>query len=74
MILTYLWPRNKIKVIKFGMYELLDPRQGYNHVKFERPPLSSVRQKAKAKVFVFQVKKLDMCKSENKKIILYLHT
>ena len=29
--------------------KLLDLKQGYNHAKFERPPLNSVRQKAKLK-------------------------
>ena len=32
-------------------YELLDPNQGYNHAKFERPPLNSVHQKAKCLSF-----------------------
>ena len=41
-------------------YELPDPNQGYDHEKFERPPLNSVRQKADVKVFV---------KSENMSII-----
>ena len=27
-------------------YELVDPKQAYNHAKFERPPLNSVNQKA----------------------------
>ena len=37
-------------------YELVDPKQGYNHAKFERPPLNSVRQKTNMK---------DLVKSEN---------
>ena len=36
MILTYPWPKN--------LYELLDPNQGYNHVKYERPPLNSTSE------------------------------
>ena len=28
-------------------YELLDPEQGNTNIKFERPPLNSVNQKAK---------------------------
>ena len=27
-------------------YDLLDPEQGYNHTKFEKPPLNSVHQNA----------------------------
>ena len=49
MILTYLWPWNKVKVMT---YESLDPKQGHNHAKFERPPWKSVHQKANVKVFV----------------------
>ena len=41
-------------------YDLLDPEQGYNHAKFEQPPLNSVCQKANIKVFI---------KSENTSII-----
>ena len=33
-------------------YELLDPKQGYDHTEFERPPLNSVQQKANIQVFV----------------------
>ena len=36
MILTYLWSWQKVKVIKPGT--MLDPEQGYNHAKVERPP------------------------------------
>ena len=32
--------------------ELLDPEQGYNHTKFERPPVNSVCQRANIKVLV----------------------
>ena len=49
MILTYLWPwkgqGHKI------WYELLDPKQGYNHAKFEWPTSTSVCQKANLKSF-----------------------
>ena len=43
--------------LKYGQspqhwYELLDPRQDYNHAKFERPPLNSVRQGVNVKVLV----------------------
>ena len=30
----------------------VDPKQGKNHAKFERPPLKSICQKANIKVFV----------------------
>ena len=33
-------------------YELLGPEQGYDHTKFERPPINSICQKANIKVFV----------------------
>ena len=46
-------------ILKYGQgkknwYELLDHEQTfiYNHTKFERPPLNSVRQKANIEVFV----------------------
>ena len=32
--------------------ELQDPERGYNQAKFERPPLNSVHQNAKVKLFV----------------------
>ena len=59
MILTYSM------TLKLGQdhqtwYDLLDPKQGFDHAKFERPPLHSVSQKANIKVFV---------KSENISII-----
>ena len=41
-------------------YELLDPKQGYNHAKFEKPSLNSVHQKTNVKTLV---------KSENMSII-----
>ena len=40
IILIYLWPWNKVS--HQTRYELLDPKQGYYHAKFERPPLNSV--------------------------------
>ena len=55
MILTYLRLWNNVKIVK-----LLHLEQGYNHTKFERRPLNSVRQKANIKVFV---------KSENTSLI-----
>ena len=33
-------------------YELVDPKQGYNNAKFERPRLYNVHEKANDKVFV----------------------
>ena len=44
MNLTYLWPWNTVKVIT--LYEWLDPEQGYNDAKFQRPLLDVVCQKA----------------------------
>ena len=35
-----------------NLNDSVDPKQGYIHTKFERPPLSSVHQKANIKVFV----------------------
>ena len=55
MIRTYLWPWNKVKIIK-----LVEPKRGYDHAKFERPPLNNICQKANTKVFV---------KSQNMSII-----
>ena len=37
-------------------YELVDPKQGYNHAKFERPPLNSVCPKGDIKAF-YQIRK-----------------
>ena len=51
MILAYLRPWNKVKVNKPGM-NFVDPKQGSNHAKFERPPFNTVHQKANIKVFV----------------------
>ena len=45
MILTCLWPWNKVKVI-------IDPKQGYNNAKVEKPRLKSVRGKANDNIFV----------------------
>ena len=33
-------------------YELVDPKQGYNNAKFEKPRLNSVHEKANDKDFV----------------------
>ena len=33
-------------------YELVDPKQGYNNAKFEKPRLNSVCEKVSDKVFV----------------------
>ena len=44
MILTYLWSWNSQGYQTW--YKLLDPNQGYDHAKFERPALNSVQQKA----------------------------
>ena len=48
--------------LKYGQgyqtwYKLLEPEQGYNHAKFERLPLNSVRQKANIKFFCQKQKK-----------------
>ena len=48
MILTQLWPWNKVKVIKPGT----DPKRGYGQTRFEGPPLNSIHVKALFKVFV----------------------
>ena len=32
-------------------YELVDPKQGYNNAKFEKPRLNSVHEKSTMKVF-----------------------
>ena len=47
-------------------YELVNPKQGYNHAKFERPSLNSVHQKVNVNGFV---------KSENTSVISleYVH-
>ena len=70
MILTYLWPWNKVKVIKPG-YEPLDPEQGCNQAKFQRPPLNSVCQKASVKgwFFVVVVVVVVVVKLENTSVI-----
>ena len=52
-------------ILKYGQghqtwCDLLDPKQGYNHAKFDRHLLNSVCQKANAEVFV---------KSDNMSII-----
>ena len=41
--------------LKYGQgnqtwFELLDPQKGYNHAKFERPPLNSVCEKPTIKI------------------------
>ena len=38
--------------LKQTWYELLDPKQGYNNTKFEKPRLNSVGEKADDEVFV----------------------
>ena len=48
MVWAYQWSPNKVKDTKPDMK---DPKQGYNHAKFERPPLNSVYQKANVKAF-----------------------
>ena len=62
IILTHLWPWNKVKVIKSGMNSWT-PEQGYNHANFERLPWNSVLKKANIEVSV---------KSDDRKHISYL--
>ena len=51
MFLIYLWSWNKVQSHQTWNGPL-DTEQGYNHAKFERPPLYSVPQNAYGKVFV----------------------
>ena len=51
MILTHLWPCNKVKVKK-NWYELENLEQGYSSAKFEKPRLKSVHKYANITVFV----------------------
>ena len=51
MILTYLWPWNKVKVTKPGM-NCQTQSKGYSHTTWERSPLSSVCRKPNITVSV----------------------
>ena len=35
-----------------AQYEMVDPKQGYNNAKFQKPHLSNVRERANNKAFV----------------------
>ena len=81
MIQTYMWPWNKVKVIKPGMNNEGHQtwyKQSYNHAKFERPPLNSVRQKANVRFLskqkTWQLSPLNLSKSEKQVCIHYLLT
>ena len=73
MILTYLWPWNKVKVIK--LVRIARPRARFNQAKFERLPLNNVPQKANIKYFC-QIRKrinyLPWLYAEVKKRVAYL--
>ena len=49
-------------------YELVDPKQGYNKAKFEKPCLNSVCETAHAKVLsnqeMHQLSPLNMCENQ----------
>ena len=49
-------------------YDLIEPKQGYNHAKFERPPLNSIRKKMMLTVLsnqeTCQLSPLNMCASK----------
>ena len=53
MNLTYLWPLDKVKVIKTWS-ELVDPKQVKNNAKSQKPSINSDRQKAKVKTIAIQ--------------------
>ena len=75
MILTYLWPWNKVKVIK-TWYKLLDREQSYNQSKFEDFPKTVSTKKPTLKFSLnqktHQISPLNMCKSEKQWCIHYL--